>query len=150
VIETPSAAAGVAELEAWVREHRVTWETRLRRDAIQDPDEPAELELTLLGRYPGGRLPVGGDGCELVYERLRSIALHVLASVPEATYRFDPFDAAVRLRPEQDWTPEVELTVVVEVPASDSTDTSIRHRTVGPIESALERLGAQRKHWHEP
>jgi hypothetical protein len=148
VIEAPSAAVGVAELEAWVREHRVTWETRLRRDSVQDPDEPAELELTLLGRYPGGQLPSGCDGCELVYERLRSIALHVLALVPGASYRFDPFDAAVRLRPEHDWTPEVELTVGVEVPAGDSPDAGSQRRTLAPIESGLERLGVQRKHWH--
>lgn len=147
VIETLSAAAGVAELEAWVREHRVSWETRLRRDTTQDPDEPAELELALLGRQPSG---LSSTGSEHVYERLRSIALHVLAAVPMATYRFDPFDAAVRLRPEQDWTPEVELTVAVELPASDLPDTSSRQRTVGPIESALERLGVQRKHWREP
>jgi hypothetical protein len=150
LIETAPAPVGVAELEAWVRELRVTWETRLRRDTTQDPDEPAELELSLLGRHPGGPLSVGCDGCELVYERLRSIALHVLAAVPMATYRFDPFDAAVHLRPEQDWTPEVELTVVVEVPAGDSPDAGIERRTLAPIESALERLGAQRKHWQEP
>ena len=144
------AAASVAELQQWVREHRVTWETRSRRDAAQGQDGPAELELTLLGRYPGGHFPVGGDGYSLVYERLQSIALHVLAPVPEAGYRLDPFDAAVHLRAEEGWTPEVELTFVVEPAEHDPPDLGFRQRTLTRLESGLEQLGVQRKHWHEP
>ena len=147
-ISTP-AAASVAELEQWVREHRVTWETRSRREAAQGQEGPAELELALLGRYPGGHFPVGGDGYSLVYERLQSIALHVLESVAEARYRFDPFDAAVRVRPEEDWTPEVELTLVLEAADHDPQDAGHR-RLVARIESGLEQLGVQRKHWREP
>jgi hypothetical protein len=147
---TAPAVASVAELEQWVREHRVVWETRSRTDAMPGPDGPAALELTLLGRYPGGRLPVGCDACELVYERLRSIALHALAPVPEAKYRLDPFDAAVHLRPEQDWTPEVELTLVIEAAEHDPSDVGFRQRTLTRLESGLEQLGVQRKHWREP
>lgn len=150
MIEATPAPVGVEELEAWVREHRVTWETRARRDTIRDPDEPAELELTLLGRYPGGRLPVGGDGYVLVYERLRAIALHVLERVRGARYRIDPFDAAVRLRPEQDWTPEVELTLVVETAEDDPSDAGLRREFLACIESGLDGLGARRKHWGGP
>jgi len=147
---TAPAVASVAELEQWVREHRVTWETRSRRDAAQGQDGPAELELTLLGRYPGGHFPVGGDGYSLVFERLQSIALHVLESVPEARYRIDPFDAAVRVRPEQDWTPEVELTLVLEAAGHDPPDVAHGRRLLAGIESGLERLGIQRKRWREP
>lgn len=141
------AAANVAELEQWVREHRVTWETRSRREAAQGQDGPAELELTLLGRCPGGHFPVGDDGCALVYERLQSIALHVLESVAGARYRLDPFDAAVRVRPEQDWAPEVELTLVLEAADHDPPDVAHGRRLLAEIESGLERLGIQRKHW---
>lgn len=142
--------ASVAELQQWVREHQVTWETRSRRDAAQGQDGPAELELTLLGRYPGGHFPVGGDGYSLVYERLQSIALHVLGPVPEARYRLDPFDAAVHLRAEEGWTPEVELTFVVELTEHDPPDVGFRQRTLTRLESGLEQLGVQRKHWREP
>ncbi len=144
------AEASVAELEAWVCEHRVTWETRPRRDAAQGQDLPAELELTLRGRCPGGHFPVGGDGYSLLYERLQSIALHVLESVSEARYRIDPFDAAVRVRPEDDWTPEVEFTLVLEAAAHDPSDTEHGRRLLAVIESGLELLGVQRKHWREP
>jgi hypothetical protein len=150
VIESAPAVASVAELEHWVREHRVTWETRSRRDAAQGQDGPAELELALLGRCPGGHFPVGGDGYSLVFERLQSIALHVLESVPGARYRIDPFDAAVRLRPEEDWTPEVQLTLVLEAAAHDPSDAEHGRRLLAVIESALERLAIQRKHWREP
>jgi hypothetical protein len=146
VIEAAPVATSVAELEEWVREHRVTWETTSRREAPQGQDEPAELVLTLLGRYPGGRLPVGGDGFVLVYERLRAMALHVLELVPRARYRIDPFDAAVRLRPEQDWTPEVELTLVVDL-AEEASDAGLRRELLARIESGLDELGARRKHW---
>jgi hypothetical protein len=144
------AVASVAELEQWVREHRVTWESTSRRDVAPGQDGPAELEITLLGRYPGGHFPVGGDGYSLVYERLQSIALHVLGPVPGARYRLDPFDAAVHLRAEEGWTPEVELTFVVEPAEHDPSDVGFRQRTLTRLESGLEQLGVQRKHWREP
>ena len=150
MIEAAPAAVGVAELEEWVHEHRVTWETTWRREAAQGQDGPAEVELSLLGRYPGGHFPVGGDGYSLVYERLRSIAVHVLESVPEARYRIDPFDAAVRVRHEQDWTPEVELTLVLEAADHTPPDAGYGRRLLAEIESGLEQLGIQRKHWREP
>ena len=142
--ESAPAAVGVAELEAWVREHRVTWETTSRREAGPG------LAFTLSGRYPGGQLPVGCDACELVYERLRSIVLHVLGPVADTRYRIDPYDAAVHLRAEEGWTPEVELTVVVEAAEHDPADPGQRRRVLAGIESRLEQLGVQRKHWREP
>ena len=144
---TAPAVASVAELEQWVREHRVTWEARPRRDAAQGQHGPAELELTLRGRCPGGHFPVGGHGYSLVYERLQSIALHVLESVSEARYRIDPFDAAVRLRPEEGWTPEVEFTLVLKPADGDPYDAGHARRLGAVIGSGLERLGVQHKHF---
>ena len=144
---------GVAVLQEWVREHRVTWETASRREAVDGQDSLdglAEVALTLLGRSPGGQLPVGSDGYELVYERLRSIALHVLEPVPEAPYRIDPFDAAVHLRAEEGWAPEVELTLVIEAAEQGPADPGAQRRALARIESGLEELGVQRKHWREP
>lgn len=150
MIDPAPATASVAELEQWAREHRVTWETKSRRDAAQGQDGPAELELTLRGRCPGGHFPVGGEGYSLLYERLQSIALHVLESVSEARYRIDPFDAAVRVRPEEDWTPEVEFTLVFEAADHDPPEATHGRRLLAVIDSGLERLGVQRKHWREP
>jgi hypothetical protein len=147
--DSAPAAISVAELEEWVREHRVTWETTSRREATQGRDVPAGLEMTLLGRYPGGQLSVGSDGCELVYERLRAIALHVLEPVPEARYHIDPFDAAVHLRAEEGWTPEVTLSFVVEAAEHDPSAIGERRRVLDRIESGLQQLGVQRKHWRE-
>lgn len=149
-LDVPPAAVGVAELEQWVREHCVTWETRLRREPPEGLDAPAEIELTLLGRSPDGRFPAGDDAYRLVYDRLWAIALHVLESVPGARHRMDPFDAAVRLRPEHDWAPEVELSLVIEDGAPDPSDGEGARRQLVEIESGLERLGVQRKHWHGP
>jgi hypothetical protein len=150
LIDSVTAVAGVAELQEWVREHRVTWETTSRKEATQGRERPAALELTLMGRYPGGQLLVAAaDVCALVYERLRSIALHVLEPVPEARYSIDPFDAAVRLRAEEGWAPEVELTLVIEAAEHDPSDPGLERRALARIESGLEQLGAQRKHWHE-
>lgn len=149
-LDAADVATGVAELEQWVRGHRVTWETRPRREPPEGQDAPAEIELTLLGRSPDGRFPAGDDGYRLVYDRLRAIALHVLESVPGARHRMDPFDAAVRLRPEHDWAPEVELSLVIEDGAPDSSDSGGARRQLAEIESGLERLGAQRGHWRGP
>jgi len=151
LIEPAPVATSVAELEEWVREHRVSWETRSRREAPQgEEDDAAELELTLLGRYPDGQSPVGGDGCERVYQRLQKIALHVLEPIPEDQYRIDPFDAAVHYRAEAGWTPEVELIFVVEAAAHEPTDSGERRRVLAGIESRLEQLGVRRKYWREP
>jgi hypothetical protein len=149
-LDAPPAAVGVVELEQWVREHCVTWETRPRREPPEGQDAPAEVELTLLGRSPDGRFPAGDDGYRLVYDRLRAIALQVLESIPGARHRMDPFDAAVRLRPEHDWVPEVELSLVIEEDAPDPSDGGGARRRLAEIESGLERLGAQRGHWRGP
>lgn len=145
----PAADAKIADLQDWVREHRVTWEASSRREAAAGPDAPAPPLVTLSGRYPGGRFPAGNAGLTLVFERLRLVARHVLESVPEARYRIDPFDAAVRLRPESDWVPEVELTLelTTDVEADDvGTPGELLYR----IESELERLGARHRHWGDP
>lgn len=147
MIQSVPAAVGVEQLQKWVREHRVTWETTSRRETTQGQDGPAELQLALLGRYPGGRLPEGCDDCELMYERLRSIAVHVLELVPEVGYRIDPFDAAVHLRAEEEWAPEVEFSLVIEIPEPNPSDAGHRRRVLDRIESGLGQLGVQRKHW---
>lgn len=145
----PAADAKIADLEDWVREHRVTWETSSRREAAAGPDAPAALLVTLIGRCPGGHFPAGDEGLTALFERLRQVALHALESVPEARYRIDPFDAAVRLRPEGDWVPEMELSLVLD--ADDGPeDPDARRELLGRIESGLERLGARRNHWGEP
>lgn len=149
-LDAPPAAVGVGELEQWVREHRVTWETRARREPPEGQDARAEIEVTLLGRSPDGRFPEGDDGYRLVYDRLRAIALHVLESIPGTRHRMDPFDAAVRLRPEHDWAPEVELSLVIEDAAPDPSDDDGARRPLAAIESGLERLGAQRGRWRGP
>ena len=150
MIDSAPAVISVAELEEWVREQRVTWETTSRTEAGPGQGGAAGFALTLFGRYPGGRLQVGDEGCSLVHERLRSIALHVLEPVPDARYRIDPFDAAVHLRAEEGWTPEVALTFVVEAAEHAPSDPGFRRRTLARIESGLEQLGVQRKHWREP
>lgn len=143
-------AVGVAELQEWVREYQVTWESSLRREAAQGRDEPAEFELTLLGRCPGGHVPVDSEGYVLVFERLRSMALHALERVPDASYSIDPFDAAVHLRSEEGWAPEVELNLVIEAVEGEPSDPGLLRRAEARIEAGLEQLGVQRKHWREP
>jgi hypothetical protein len=147
LIDSTTSVASVPTLEGWVREHCVTWETQPRRESTTNAR--AEIELTLLGRYPGGHFPAGGDGCVLVFDRLQAIACHALESVPEARYRIDPFDAAVRVRTEESWAPEVELTLVLEAAEQDPSAAELRGRLLPRIESGLEQLGVQRKHWRE-
>jgi hypothetical protein len=134
----------LAQLEEWVRVHRVTWESSSRREAAPGLDLPELLLVTLIGRQPGGHFPLGDGSCELVFERLRAIATHALEAVPEAHYRFDPFDAAVRLRSEDDWVPEVELTLAIEVHPDSNAEA--RHELLGRIASSLEGLGVGRMH----
>jgi hypothetical protein len=144
------ATVSLAELHEWVRQHRVTWESSLRREAAPGQAGPAEFELTLLGRCPGDHVPVDSDVYALVFERLRSMALHALEPVPDARYSIDPFDAAVHLRAEEGWAPEVELKLVIEGAGGDPSDPGLLRRVEARIESGLEQLGVQRKHWRGP
>jgi hypothetical protein len=91
-----------------------------------------------------GHLVESDDGLALVFERLRQVAVHVVEGVPGARFRIDPFDAAVRLRPEADWVPEVELTLVVETnDAANGADS--RRELLDRIASGLERFGIHRR-----
>jgi len=138
--------AGSAKLAGWVREHHVTWESSSRRETAAVPGAPGPLVVTLNGRYPGGHFPAGDEGFDLVFDRLRAIALHVLESLPGARYRIDPFDAAVRLRPEAHWVPEVELSFVLETD-DDPGGPNDRSGLLDRVGSGLDGLGVRRKRW---
>lgn len=144
------ATVSVDELREWVRAHRVTWESSLRREATPGQQEPAEFELTLLGRCPGGHVPVDDDVYALVFERLRAVALHALEPAPDARYSIDPFDAAVHMRADESWAPEVELNLVIEGAGGDPSDPGQLRRVEARIEAGLGELGVQRGHWRGP
>jgi hypothetical protein len=133
-----------AALHDWAREHHVTWETSPRREAPRSA--PVGVELTLLGRHPGGHFPSGCEGCVLVWERLRSIVLHALAEARLA-FEIDPFEPSVHLRPEGAWAPEVQLTAVIHGPVPPRG--LPEKAQIAKLESALEAIGVQRKSWRE-
>lgn len=61
----------------------------------------------------------------------------------------DPFDAAVRLRAEEGFVPEVELSLVIEAAEHDTSDPGLKRQALARIESGLEQLGVRRMHWHQ-
>jgi len=130
----------------WAPGHRVTWETSPRREALHA--SPAGLEVTLLGRDPGGHFPDGCEGCTLVWKRLHAIALRALAEAGIAAFEIDPFDASVHLRPESAWTPEVQLTAVLH--GEEGRRRGLPDKAVvAKLESRLEAIGVQRNRWRE-
>ena len=141
------AAVSVADLQEWVRLHRVSWQASPEREVAREQDEPPGFELTLQGHTPGDHVPVDSDIYELVFDRLRSIALHALQAAPEAKYDIEPFDAAVHMSADESWAPEVELTLVLEA-ARDPSDAGRLREVLARVESGLEQLGVQRGHWH--
>jgi len=142
----PAAAGSVADLQEWVRLHRVTWEGSPEREVAREQNEPPGFELTLMGHCPGDHVPVDSDVYELVFDRLRAIALHALEATPEAKYEIEPFDAAVHMSADESWAPEVELTLVLD--AGHASDPARLRDVTTRIESRLAQLGVQHQHWH--
>lgn len=100
----------MTELEAWVREHRVSWEVTPHFEVEDHSSRLVALDLCL-SAAPSPRC-AGSPGCvecARVHERLCRLALSVLPA--GSNFQLGPFDGAFHLRRENDWRPEILLTV---------------------------------------
>ena len=141
-----------ATLQEWVRQHRVTWELGAWQESVEHRVTTVGFELRLFGRHePHVHASPGCSECVLVFERLRAIALAAFPKEHRPTkYEVEPFHAALHLRPESEWKPEVQLTLHI-VHREDYLRPldECEKRCAEEIQKALRGLGVQPRSWSD-
>lgn len=142
-----------AALEDWIRQHRVTWELGPWQELVDQRPTTVGFELRLFAQHApdAGAMP-GCPECRSLHEKLRSVALAAFPKEHRPTqYEIEPFDASFHLRPESEWTPEVQLTVrLVHREGYLRPLDECEKRCADEIQRALRRLGVQPKKWPDP
>ena len=148
--EEEAVPTDTTTLREWVREHKVTWELGPWHEMVDHHATAVGFELRLLARHASGLHPMPGCGqCVQLYERLRDIALGAFPREHRPTkYEVEPFDASFHLRPEAEWTPEVQLTVhIVHREGYLRPIDTCEKRCAEEIQRNLRELGVQPKSW---
>jgi len=141
-----------ATLKEWVRQHRVTWELGAWQELAEHQVTTVGFELRLFGQHgPHSGASPGCEQCVSLHEKLRAIALAAFPKEHRPTkYEVEPFDASFRLRPESEWTPEVQLTVhIVHRDGYLRPLDECEKRCAEEIQKALRGLGVQPKSWSD-
>lgn len=139
-------------LKEWVRQHKVTWELGPWQEMSDHQATTVGFELRLFGQHgPHSGATPGCEQCVSLHDRLRSIALATFPKEHRPTkHEVDPFDASFHLRPETQWTPEVQLTVhIVHRDGYLRPLDECERRCADEIQNALRGLGVQPKVWPE-
>ena len=137
---------------AWIRDHKVTWEMSPWQEIADRRSVTVGFELRLLARHTADQHPAPGcHACVSVYEGLRAIARQAFPPGAAASlYEIEPFDASFHLRPEGQWTPEVQLAVhIVHRAGYLRPVDECEKRCVELIKKNLEALGVQPKTWSD-
>ncbi|MCL4822331.1 MAG: hypothetical protein KJ067_24650 [Vicinamibacteria bacterium] len=141
-----------ATLREWASRHRVTWELGAWQELVEHRPTTVGFELRLFGRHePHVHASPGCSACVPVFERLRAIALAAFPKEHRPTkYEVEPFHAALHLRPESEWAPEVQLTVhIVHRDGYLRPLDECEKRCAEEIQGTLRQLGVQAKTWSE-
>jgi hypothetical protein len=139
-----------APLREWVREHKVTWELGPWKEMVGHGAVAVGFELRLLARYPPEAHPMPGcHDCAEIYQGLREVALVTLPREHRPTlYEIEPFQAALHLRRESEWAPEVQLAVhIIHREGYLRPLDECERRCAAEIEQNLARLGVQPGRW---
>lgn len=139
-------------IQKWVRDHKVTWEISPWKEVVEKRPTAVGFELRLFARHDvKTHASPGCDQCVHVYETLREIAHQALPQSHRPTrYDIDPFDAKFHLRPQSEWTPEVQLAIHI-VHREDYLGPldECEKQCAEEIEHGLEALGVQPKTWSD-
>jgi hypothetical protein len=143
--ETPRAVE--AELRAWVKEHRVSWELAPLKEMVQGRGlQQTGHVLKLFGRIDHRRkerIDAIGHG---VYDRLRALAAEVIRSLPEAlVVQLQPPGRAM-VADDPRLALEAELTILASPPHPDAPAPPAElRRVVVLVEGTLHSLGLKRR-----
>jgi len=140
------------DLGTWIRHHRVTWEMAPWLEMVDHTPASIGFELRLFARHEQHDHPSPGCGlCLGLYQRLRQVAQAALPREHRPTqYQIDPYDASFHLRPEAEWSPEVQLAIhIVHREGYLRPVDDCEKKCAEEIRSNLGRLGVQARTWSE-
>ena len=140
-----------AECRSWAHLARAAWEVSPLVEMERGVPVQVGFELELYARVPTEVPPSGErqDAAEALWDRLREIAESLLPLAgADARLEVGPFEAAARLRPETQFTPEVLLSarlfhgsnLLAPVRPGD-------RELLKPIEERLNELGLKARSW---
>jgi hypothetical protein len=140
-----------AECRTWAQQNRVAWELSPLIEMRRGTQVQVGFELELWARIPV-EIPPSGErqaAVEALWDRLREIAESLLPLAgSDGRIDVDPFEAAARLRPETQFTPEVLLSARL-FHGSDllaPVEPGDRER-LKPLEERLSELGLKAGRW---
>ena len=140
-----------ADCRTWAQQAKAAWELSPLIEIAEGAPVQVGFELELYARVPT-EIPLSGerpDAGEAIWDRLREIAESLLPLAGgDARLEIDPFDAATRLRPETQFTPEVLLSARLFhgadllVPVDEGDREQLK-----PLEDRLHELGLKARSW---
>jgi len=140
-----------ADCRTWAQKAKAAWEVTPLIEMERGAPVQVGFELSLYARVPDD-LPPGPDreaATERIWDRMREIAesLVPLAGT-DARVEVDPFEAADRLRPETQFTPEILLTARL-FHGSDLLQPIEpgEREQLKPLEDRLHELGLKPRSW---
>ncbi len=142
-------ALEMTAVQGWAREHKAAWEVTPLVEMHKGERIQVGFELELYARVPAGVEPTDEVALEELWDRLREIAESLLPLAGErGRIEIDPFEAAVRRRPEAELAPEVLLQARLFHAADYFTAVAEADRQrIRPIEERLSALGLRARSW---
>jgi len=146
----PGHSDGDERLEEWIREHKVTCEVLSHFEMHGTARVRVGYDLTLSARHP---LPLHDDPgcpeCYRIHDTLRELALRALPDGRQVgRVAIAPFHAALHMRPESRWNPEVLLEVEVRHPhGTFSPPEAEEEACVRKAQQTLAALGVRDNAW---
>lgn len=137
----PSHLDPDGRLAEWIREHKVTYEILPHFEMHGSARVRVGYDLTLSARHASLHEDPGCPECYRIHDTLREL---VLKAFPEGQHasrvEIAPFHAALHMRPESKWSPEVLLEV--EVTHAHGTFSPAEAEDEACVRKAQEVLGA--------
>jgi hypothetical protein len=140
------------ELRAWIRRHRVCWETLAHRERSRGGFPSVGFDVYLTATCIGaGPWDPGGERCQALFMRLQELAQRAVPAVCAEAIRFEGFEPAFHLRPEARFAPEVHLVIEVRHRRHGYFEPidAAEQQCVRSLEAELARWGVQRGRWRD-
>jgi hypothetical protein len=140
-----------AECRIWAQQTKAAWDVSPLIEMERGAPIQVGFELELYARVPTEAPPSaeGQDAVEAIWDRLREIAESLLPLAgADGRIEVDPYEAAARLRPETQFTPEVLLSARLFhgadllVPMEEGDRERLK-----PLEDRLHELGLKARSW---
>ena len=139
------------EWQEWARTHRACWEVQPLIELHEGHRTQVGFEFNVFAQFPDSAS--GPDERKEAFPKIRAKLEELAertfpADTTVARFEADPVQTAVRLRPETEFAPELQLTVRVFHKADYFQKVADGDRkSLAPLEERLKALGLKAKAW---